>query len=71
MPRNLHDAAVRIVSMDQAEIELFARHDPDIFRDVARTFLEGRKQRPCPSCNNEDPECELCGGEPKRVKEGH
>lgn len=66
MTRNVSVAAAHIVDMPNDVIEVFAQNDPDIFREVARAFLEGSKQRPCPLCANEDPECELCGGEPKR-----
>ena len=29
----------RVQSMDDATIELFAKRDPDIFRDVARAYV--------------------------------
>lgn len=34
--RDIVDAARRVTSMSDKEIKAFARHDPDVFRDIAR-----------------------------------
>lgn len=37
--RNIAAAAAHVVTMSDASISLSAKHDPDIFRDVARAYL--------------------------------
>lgn len=36
MARDILEAAKRVADMDDEEIQLFAKRDPDIFRDIAR-----------------------------------
>lgn len=44
MPRDILEAAQHIANMNQDEVELFARHDPDIFRDVAKSLVRFDKE---------------------------
>ena len=36
---NLKEAAYGVLGMDQDEIELRAKHDPDLFRDIAAAYV--------------------------------
>lgn len=36
MPRDIIEATKRVAAMTDEEVSEFAKHDPDIFRDVAR-----------------------------------
>jgi hypothetical protein len=55
VPRDLLQAVRRVAEMSDKEILRFAKHDPDIFRDVARAamptgVLELFGNPPCDDC---------------------
>lgn len=62
MSRNVDEAAERLASASDAALRNFAKHDPEMIRDVAKAHKRAWKPRPCMACDDADPECELCGG---------
>ncbi len=45
--RNTVRAARRVASMSDEQIQTFAKHDPDIFRDVALALIDAQlRERP-------------------------
>lgn len=57
MPRDILQATKRVAEMSDHEIQMFAQHDPDIFRDIARAAmptgtLELFGNPPCDDCVN-------------------
>lgn len=67
MARDMVAAIKSVMDMSDAEIKKFARHDPDIFRDVARaaSVRIGLRQFGAPPCDDclDGGECTMnCSG---------